>query len=761
MPNKPKKSYETLWLEELMAFSEQSEILKKWEPVSFIDKGTFSRIFKVVNRETGEPAALKMIPNPMEVSDCREAGSAYDEYYRTRFEASKREAEIMTRFHGDQNVVQYLEKPEYLCRSFQGEQGEVLLQYAVLICMPLYTNHKHWGPLISEDREKKIQLGMDIAKALVRFEEEGVFHRDIKPGNVLMDAAGVFCLSDVGEAKLESEFTTIGFHGTRPYMAPEVYKQENERTKMRSDHRSDIYSLGMILYRLFNKHQFPFLTESGTLTEEATVSYRQYVKKYQLSGDALFTDSERARLLRYDGKKLPPPAYADKQLSKVILRACAYNKKDRYQRAQDLYDALAGCLAGEAPVELQRKTRRTGISNVLLGISAAVVGLSIAVLSFMLGRSSNQPVQPTVVPSATETAVVSITAVPSPTPEPTSTPSLVPTATPKPTSTPSPMPTASPEPTEEPTKAPTAEPTEAPTEAPTAEPTEAPTEAPTATPKPTSTPSPASGLPVYQPGDEVELNGLCFVLANDGTWEVFGTSAQKSVVIPSQVDGIPVTRIGNSAFAHWSSMRSIEIPESIVSMGEYAFYFCIGLENISLPEGITHIPDYAFAHCSFMNSIDIPASITSIGENSFLYCSELESIVLPEGISEIPRSAFEFCGNLKTLVVPDSVSSIEEYAFYHCSSLQSITLPEGITHIPASAFYDCSSLQTIKFPNTLTSIGSEAFCGCSSLQSIDLPNSVTSIGAGVFSGCTALHSVKLTDSLTFIGAKAFAACSSL
>ena len=141
MQNMTSKTHESLWLDELKAFSSQSQILQKWEPLSYLDKGSFSRIFKAINRETGEIGALKLIPNPLDAVECRELGTPEMDYYRARFEASKREAEIMSRFHGDAQVVQYLEKPEYLCRTFMGESGETLVQYAVLICMPIYLNH--------------------------------------------------------------------------------------------------------------------------------------------------------------------------------------------------------------------------------------------------------------------------------------------------------------------------------------------------------------------------------------------------------------------------------------------------------------------------------------------------------------------------------------------------------------------------------------------------------------------------------------------
>ena len=80
--------YAKLWLEELLAFSQQSKILKKWQPVAYLDKGTFSRIFKAVNGQTGQECALKFVPNPLEAADCRELNTPESAFYRSRFEAS-------------------------------------------------------------------------------------------------------------------------------------------------------------------------------------------------------------------------------------------------------------------------------------------------------------------------------------------------------------------------------------------------------------------------------------------------------------------------------------------------------------------------------------------------------------------------------------------------------------------------------------------------------------------------------------------------
>ena len=326
-------SYEQLWLDELREFTQHSRILQLWEPVAYLARGTFAYVFRVKNRKTGQEAALKFVPNPMDASECGVLGSQEEAYYRSRFEASKREAEIMKRFSGEKNVVQYCEEPEYISRFFLDQNENRVVQHAVLICMPLYQNHQEWMPAIANSREKKIKVGMDIARALVAFEKEGIFHRDIKLGNILMDEEGNFCLGDVGEAKLESDSATRGYHGAKGYMAPEVYRMGHETGTMRWDHSADIYSLGMTLYLLFHHGQFPFLDGEGKLTAEASIRYRQYASRNHIDQSIALPDGECARLLRYSGEELPRPAQADAALSRVILYACAFDQEERCQSA--------------------------------------------------------------------------------------------------------------------------------------------------------------------------------------------------------------------------------------------------------------------------------------------------------------------------------------------------------------------------------------------------------------------------------------------
>ena len=261
-----------------------------------------------------------------------------------------------------------------------------------------------------------------------------------------------------------------------------------------------------------------------------------------------------------------------------------------------------------------------------------------------------------------------------------------------------------------------------------------------------------------------------------------------------------VISIGNYVFYNCSSLESIVIPESVTSIGWAAFSDCSSLTSITIPDGVTSIDGSAFANCSSLESVNIPDSVTSIGSGAFSGCSSLKSITIPfvggsvkteNAINQYPfgyifgTSSYEggvwteqnYYGGSSTSTsgitsstyyIPSSLKSVTVTggnilygAFYNCSGLTSLTIGGGATSIGERAFYYCSSLTSINIPDSVTSIGRAAFCGCNSLESITIPDGVTSIGESAFSGCDSLASVTIGDSVTSIGGAAFYNCSSL
>ena len=171
--------------------------------------------------------------------------------------------------------------------------------------------------------------------------------------------------------------------------------------------------------------------------------------------------------------------------------------------------------------------------------------------------------------------------------------------------------------------------------------------------------------------------------------------------------------------------------------------------------------DYAFYGCSVLTNLTIPSSVTSIGESAFEYCRSLTSLAIPSSVTSIGESAFEYCSSLTSLTIPSSVTLIGWYAFKGCSGLTSLTIPSSVTWIGYSAFKGCSGLTNLTIPSSVTSIGESAFQGCSGLTSLTIPSSVTYIGGSAFQGCSGLTSLTISSSVTSIGESAFSGCSGL
>lgn len=232
-----------------------------------------------------------------------------------------------------------------------------------------------------------------------------------------------------------------------------------------------------------------------------------------------------------------------------------------------------------------------------------------------------------------------------------------------------------------------------------------------------------------------------------------------SITIPDTV-----TSIGENSFYGCESLESVYISDITswcnISFGNsysnplyYADYLYLNGELITelvIPGGVTTISDYAFS-CKNIVKVTIPDSIISIGNYAFYRCSNLESITIPNSVTIIGKNAFYYCSSLESITIPNSVTIINENAFRYCSSLTSVNIPESVTEIGQNAFFGCSSLSSIIIGNGVTVIGSSAFYDCSSLTSVNIPDSVTSIGYGAFYGCSGLTIVNISDLSAWCG----------
>jgi len=200
-----------------------------------------------------------------------------------------------------------------------------------------------------------------------------------------------------------------------------------------------------------------------------------------------------------------------------------------------------------------------------------------------------------------------------------------------------------------------------------------------------------------------------FLYTNTGTTiTITGyTGTNGLLTIPSAIDGLPVTGIGDSAF-QWllgsGSLASVTIPASVTTIGDYAFFEQAGtLTNVLVPNSVTSIGAYAFAVCPSLTNIAIPASVTNLGEAAFESCG-IRGAIIPAAITSIADSAFAGSSFLQSLTLPDTVTSIGDRAFSGCGRLQALTIPDAVTNIGAAAFEGCQSLPSLTLPAGITTI---------------------------------------------------------
>ena len=298
-----------------------------------------------------------------------------------------------------------------------------------------------------------------------------------------------------------------------------------------------------------------------------------------------------------------------------------------------------------------------------------------------------------------------------------------------------------------------------------------------------------NGLPVKEIGSSafMDCSALTSVTIGNGVTSI-GSSAfnscsnLNSVTIPDSV-----TSIGGSAFSNCDGLTSVTIPDSVTSIDGSAFSGCGALQSITVGESNTTYKSIdgnlytkdgktlvQYAPGKTDTSFTIPDSVTSIGDFAFSDCSSLTSVTIGDGVTSIGWGAFYLCFNLASVTIPGSVTSISDFAFAMCPALTTITVAEGNTIYQSidGNLYIIDGKTLIQYaigktdtsftiPDGVTSIGVFAFYSCTNLTSVTIPNSVTSIGLAAFAGCTSLTSVVIPDSVTSIGGSAFYGCSSL
>ncbi len=291
-----------------------------WETVRLIGRGSFGAVYEIERDNYGhkEKAALKVISIPQSDSDIEELyDSGYDEAsvtaaFQSHLESIVKEYSLMREMNGAANVVN--------CDDFRVVPHEDSIGWDIQIRMELLTPLTKTLDKQPGD-EQVIRVAEDMCRALVLCKKHGIIHRDIKPQNIFISKNGDYKLGDFGIAKTIEKTTGGTKIGTYKYMAPEVY---NNRPYNQT---ADIYSLGLVLHWLLNERRAPFMP----LPPEPAGA----------------TQENEARERRFAGEPVPAPMHGSEELKRIVLRACAYDPKDRYQSAEEMLRDLE-VLGGKA-----------------------------------------------------------------------------------------------------------------------------------------------------------------------------------------------------------------------------------------------------------------------------------------------------------------------------------------------------------------------------------------------------------------------------
>ena len=198
----------------------------------------------------------------------------------------------------------------------------------------------------------------------------------------------------------------------------------------------------------------------------------------------------------------------------------------------------------------------------------------------------------------------------------------------------------------------------------------------------------------------------------------------------------PVVAIDDCAFKYsWKAIRSVDIPDGVLSIGDEAFYGCTQLEKVNIPQSVTVIGDFAFYECTELSDISIPQGVMTIGNYAFRSCWFLKSMFIPESVVDIGIAAFSDCTALEVVALPSTIEEISYSLFCDCISLHAVNVPEGVSFIDHNAFSGCAELENIELPQGLECIGMSAFRDCSSLRSVVLHANLRDVGSGTFADC--------------------------
>ena len=321
---------------------------------------------------------------------------------------------------------------------------------------------------------------------------------------------------------------------------------------------------------------------------------------------------------------------------------------------------------------------------------------------------------------------------------------------------------------------------------------------------------------------ESDINGITYAYSNKSAIVIkCNDNKSGAVIIPENVNNVPVKAIAENAFYSCRSISDITIPTGTEKIGRLAFGSCTSLKKVNLPEGIKEIGSSAFSYCSKLSEIDIPEGVESIEGDTFIYCSTLNSVKIPSTVKSTGNGAFGYCSNLRNVYISDldawcgiehnlsgnplangaslilngepvteivfDKPEVKPYAFNNCKSIAKVTFTDNVKKIGEHSFQFCNKINTINIGNSVERIDDFAFASCgnsrkglnvtfgkgivsvggssfrnSYIKELGLKNTdIKTIGVNAFAGCGSLLNVELPENLEKIETGCFSGCTGL
>ena len=338
-----------------MEYTVGVNVFGDWTIIRKLGEGASGRVYEIQKEIRGLilKSALKVIQIPKSEDEIRQVLSegmdeaSVSDYFIQAVDDIEKEVRIMMNLKDNENIVR--------CEDYQFIANENGIGGSILVRMELLTSLRDYQMYHPMKEPEVRRMAEQLCQGLQYCHEKGLIHRDIKPENIFVNEAGQFKLGDFGVAKtIEKSTGGVSKKGTESYMAPEVYIGKEYGKNV------DLYSLGLVLYKLMNRDRLPFFPITGAFS---------------------YSEKEEALAKRLQGEKLTPPIDASEEFGEVILKACAYRSKDRYLSTEEMLVDIEGITEKQnESVESQRIKKRDGKNQWIEGNEKEEINIMLFVM---------------------------------------------------------------------------------------------------------------------------------------------------------------------------------------------------------------------------------------------------------------------------------------------------------------------------------------------------------------------------------------------